>query len=375
MADNKPDVKDLMRQGAQGVSRRGLQRDAERAARAQAGNTETAIWLPLERLTIDEAIQVRVGGVDAATVEQYAVVMFEHNGWGPFPPVDVHRDGETLYLSAGFQRLAAARMASEMLVAEGMDPITEVPVNVRPGGYEAALEWSEEDNLRHGKPLSSKDKRNMFRRRLERGHRWATMSDRAIARELGVDHRTIGNWRKKLTGENSPVTTERTYITKHGTPATMDTSRIAERNRQRAADEDDTSPPAQPAAPATDIGDWEPEAYPTPSPDEPPSAPGHLEILPDTDDADVPALTGHELRQVTEALQDVIGAAHTLSSLVPEHLDGLPPATLDGLTDLLVRAGHAMTGSADQRGQPVPGLVDRVEALLDHIDVLLYGEE
>jgi len=33
-----------------------------------------------------------------------------------------------------------------------------------------------------------------------------TLSDREIARRLAVDHATVINWRKKLSGENSPDT-------------------------------------------------------------------------------------------------------------------------------------------------------------------------
>lgn len=378
MAD-KPDVKGLMRQGAREVSRRGLQRDVERAARAQAGNTETAIWLPVDDLTLDDAIQVRVGGVDRETVEQYAVVMFEHGGWGPFPPVDAHRDGDTLYLSAGFQRIEAARLASEMLIAEGMEPITEVPVNVRPGGYDAALEWSEEDNLRHGKPLSSRDKRYMFERRLERGHRWATMSDRAIARELGVNHTTVGRWRaeaeKKMTGANAPVAPT---VRVGADGRTYDVSRVQAANEQRAGEPEPS--PGPPPSPDAERVPWEPEEYPTASPDDvPPSTgrgarpPGRISRSEGGDGPEIIPLDRHELAQVAEALQDVIGAAHTLDRIEADRLDGLAANELDGLADLLVRAGQAMTGS-EEPGRPVAGLMDRVEALLDRLDVLLYGE-
>jgi len=162
------------------------------------------------------------------------VIMHESGGWGPFPPIDVHRDTETdaLYLSAGFQRTAAARMASDRLIADGQQGIDAVPVRVRPGGWDAALEFAEADNLEHGRPLSNRDKRHLFERRLARGHGWVQASDRAIARELGVDHKTVGNWRRTIsTGENSPVsTTER--VGSDG--RTYNVSNIQEANRERA---------------------------------------------------------------------------------------------------------------------------------------------
>lgn len=226
-----------MRQGGQQIARRGIGHDAARSAKLQAGRAELPIPFPIERLAIDDSIQVRVGGVDPETVEGYATIMYEHGGWGPFPPVVAFRDGETHYLSAGFQRCAAARRASEMLVAEGQSPIDEIPVHIRPGGYAAAVEFAEEDNLQHGKPLSNKDKYNMLERRMERGHPWANMSDRAIARHLGVSRTTIANWKREIRkeavtrGKNLPPEPEMRL----GTDGKeYDVGGIQNKNRQRA---------------------------------------------------------------------------------------------------------------------------------------------
>ncbi len=48
-------------------------------------------------------------------------------------------------------------------------------------------------------------------------------SDRAIAKHVGVSDKTVAAAREAHCG-NSAVTAERTYTTKHGTTATMDTS-------------------------------------------------------------------------------------------------------------------------------------------------------
>lgn len=242
------DPRSLMKRGGTVIAQRGIARDVQRAAQAQAGYTDTVIWIPRADITIDDAIQVRVGGVDLATVEQYAVVMYESEGWGPFPAVVVFRDGDAFILSAGFQRTAASDRASALLVAEGKAGIDSLPCEVRPGGYAAALEFAEDDNLQHGKPLSTQDKRRMFERRLERGHRWSQMSGRAIAQQIGVDRRTVDRWRddyeekRRSRGANAP-----------GAPSlrigadgkAYDVSKVQESNRERAAR---NAPPAPPRA-------------------------------------------------------------------------------------------------------------------------------
>lgn len=184
--------------------------------------------VPLNSILIDEAIQARVAGLDIEKVESYAVILAES---GEFPPVDVFRDNEDdeqFYLADGFHRLAAARRAG----------VQAIKAAIRYGGRDAAVEWAEEANLAHGKALSAADKRNIFERRIKRGHEWANLSDREVSRLLGVAHTTIGRWRSEIegvvTGANAPVSTERTYVTKHGTMATMKTGRIQQANQQRA---------------------------------------------------------------------------------------------------------------------------------------------
>jgi len=52
-------------------------------------------------------------------------------------------------------------------------------------------------------------------------------SDREIARRCCVDHKFVSKQRKDVTGDfPSEKPTERTYTTKHGTTATMNTSSI-----------------------------------------------------------------------------------------------------------------------------------------------------
>lgn len=58
--------------------------------------------------------------------------------------------------------------------------------------------------------------------------RWAAWSDREIARHCGVHHNFVGKLRKAVTGDIS--SDNRTYVTKHGTEAVMNT---AHRSRWR----------------------------------------------------------------------------------------------------------------------------------------------
>ena len=215
-----PDYKSLINAR---VQRAGEQMDL-RALQRQAAQNETVEWdttlsIPLENIVIDERIQVRVAGLDQERVEQYALAMEEG---AEFPPVVLFREGETLYLADGFHRVAAAWQAEK----------EKIRAEVRPGGYEAAQDYAEEANLNHGLELSTRDKRNIFERRVQRGHEWSTWSNRALAAALGVDEGTIRNWRKALSrAENSaPASTKR--IGADG--KVYDVSGIQAANEQRA---------------------------------------------------------------------------------------------------------------------------------------------
>lgn len=160
----------------------------------------------LDEITIDPEIQVRVGGLDEETVEKYVQILL--NGGEFADPIILYRDEKTgeLFLADGFHRVESDRRGLKRL--EPGQTIKALRGEIRPGGREGALEEAEEANLRHGKELSTADKRNIFERRVKRGHEWTQRSDRDIAALLGVDRKTIGNWRRAAlspTGEISPV--------------------------------------------------------------------------------------------------------------------------------------------------------------------------
>lgn len=232
------DIRDLMaRRAEQTIAQQGLRQLQQQAAQRQSGTADTTALIPLSLIVIDDAIQVRVAGLDENKVEQYAVIMAEG---GDLPPIVVFRDSATdaLYLADGFHRVAAAQRAG----------LHELRAEIRPGGYDGAYEYAEEANLEHGFALSTADKRAIFERRLARGHAWAQMSDREIARLLGVSHPTIANWKSSLTGKNLPVRgnegKNRVVLTADG--RLMKTGRIARANQKRAARKSGREMPAEP---------------------------------------------------------------------------------------------------------------------------------
>lgn len=62
--------------------------------------------------------------------------------------------------------------------------------------------------------------------RLLEDEEWGKWSDREIARRCGVDDKTVGKYRREVTAENPQLDADRTYTTKHGTKATMNTANI-----------------------------------------------------------------------------------------------------------------------------------------------------
>lgn len=99
------------------------------------------------------------------------------------------------------------------------------------GVRERLAQCSCSDLLWHGLRRTNEDKRKAVLGVLALKPDW---SDRAIAKHVGVSDKTVATARASHCG-NSAVTTERTYITKHGTTATMDTSGQKEAGKAKKA--------------------------------------------------------------------------------------------------------------------------------------------
>lgn len=170
-------------------------------ALVQATNTPLTTRLPVRPIALadiiqDADVQVRVQGLDMEKVEEYRIRV-EHDSEAP--PIDVFTMPNGKYLlAAGFHRVEAYRLAGR----------STIEATIRQGDVRDARELAEQDNLNHGLPYTLADKKNIYQRRLLDGRTWfglengeikQKVSDREIARDLGVSPMAIGRWKKELT--------------------------------------------------------------------------------------------------------------------------------------------------------------------------------
>lgn len=177
---------------------------------------------------MDGALQPRES-LDQAVVIEYAEAM---EAGDAFPPVMVFYDGAVFWLADGWHRVSAARSVRGK---------TSIAAEIREGTRQDALLYSVGANAAHGLRRSNADKRKAVERVLA-DPEWATWSDREIARVCSVGHPLVAKIRKDVTGIDS---SERTYTTKHGTVATMETAQIAVANEARASVSLDRDLPAE----------------------------------------------------------------------------------------------------------------------------------
>lgn len=182
--------------------------------------------ISLSDITIDPTVQVRVKGLDEATVERYRIVLC--NG-GELPPVELYQDDKgKLWLGDGFHRYEAHEK-------EGQSSIPATIEQAGNDGRRAALKSQLRGNLTHGKQLSSEDKKEWLRRIYEvQDEDFCRLSNNQLAKHLGIDPATIGRWKKELLNDttiaDAIVTTE--VIGADG--RIYDTRQIKEANRARA---------------------------------------------------------------------------------------------------------------------------------------------
>ncbi len=183
-------------------------------------------------IRIDGGTQSRTE-INEQTVAEYAEAMADPNT--VFPPVVVYFDGQDYWLADGFHRIAAwQRIGRE-----------EIPADIRDGDRRMAILYSVASNSAHGLRRTNADKRHAVTILLE-DPEWGCWSDREIARQCAVDHKTVAKVRADLT-EDFPSDNARTYITKHGTEARMNTANIggsgqtSEPEPEAGADADDSS--------------------------------------------------------------------------------------------------------------------------------------
>ncbi len=180
--------------------------------------------IPLEKIRLDGGTQPRAF-MNGNIVQEYGMEMQQG---AVFPPVILFNDGSDYWLADGYHRVAAA-------MALGY---AEIKAEVRQGDCRDAVLFSCGVNATHGLRRTNDDKRRAVMRLLK-DEEWSQWSDREIARQCKVAHPTVGKLRQSLTGNLSSNKTSqsltgnlssddnpRTYTTKHGTVATMNTSNI-----------------------------------------------------------------------------------------------------------------------------------------------------
>jgi hypothetical protein len=132
--------------------------------------------------------------------------------------VVVFHDGENYWLADGFHRWHAHKNQEQPTIT----------ALVHQGSRREAVLYSVGANADHkpALPRSREDKRRSVMTLLN-DPEWGQWSDREIARQCKVHHQLVGRLRSSL--DDHPVTkssSERTYKTKHGTIATMNTTKI-----------------------------------------------------------------------------------------------------------------------------------------------------
>jgi len=166
--------------------------------------------LTVSKIRLDGGTQPRAE-IDPFVVDDYAAAM---NEAADFPAIVVFYDGKDHWLADGFHRVQAAIKAG----------LKTINADVRQGMRRDAVLHSVGANASHGLRRTNADKRRAVETLLRDGT-WSTWADREIARRCSVSHDFVNRLRKELSlslNDSEP----RTYTTKHGTTATMNTGNI-----------------------------------------------------------------------------------------------------------------------------------------------------
>lgn len=164
--------------------------------------------LGIDKIRVDGGTQSRAM-LDEQTVKDYAEAM---KAGDVFPPVSVCFDGTDYWLWDGFHRVAAACQNAQLTVLATIYQGTQKEAVLRACGA----------NAKHGLRRTNADIRRAVERLLS-DPEWASWSDREIARRCVCSHTLVARMRPEILTGN--VASERTYLTRHGTQATMKTGK------------------------------------------------------------------------------------------------------------------------------------------------------
>lgn len=165
--------------------------------------------LKLADIRIDGGTQSRVA-INTGVVADYANAMREGE---QLPPLLVFFDGAAHWLADGFHRFHASRKVG----------LSAVEVELVQGTLQDAKLHAYGANKSHGLRRTNEDKRKAVLGMLADFGAW---SDNKIAKHVGVSNSTVSLHRLSLCDSQSEKPVERTYTTKHGTEATMNTGGI-----------------------------------------------------------------------------------------------------------------------------------------------------
>lgn len=142
-------------------------------------------------------------------------------------PVIVFYDGESYWLADGFHRFSAHRNQEKQ----------EIACVIHQGARRDAVLYSVGANADHkpALPRSREDKRRAVLTLLE-DSQWGQWSNYKIAAACRVNEKTVRNVRTSLTTDFRSEKSTRTYKTKHGTIAAMDTANIGKTSHSTKKD-------------------------------------------------------------------------------------------------------------------------------------------
>jgi hypothetical protein len=138
-----------------------------------------------------------------------------------FPPIEIFDDGVSKWLVDGFHRLFAHKRAD----------YKQIEVNVHQGTLRDAQFYALGVNDKHGLQRTNADKRKAVMIALN-DLEWQDYSDTQIAKICNVSATFVAKCRKS---EGIDRPSEKTYTTKHGTEAKMDTSKIGKPKTEKPA--------------------------------------------------------------------------------------------------------------------------------------------
>lgn len=187
--------------------------------------------VPLESVRINGGTQSRVE-LNQTVIAEYAETIRLGTD---LPPVVMFFDGANFWLADGFHRYHAHRQAGAM----------EIAANIHTGTQRDAILYSVGANAAHGLRRTNDDKRRAVMTILA-DKEWVTWSDNAIAKACHVSHTFVGNVRTSLESVASEASVERTYTTKHGTVATMNTAKIGKVESDSTPAPENIEPAAKP---------------------------------------------------------------------------------------------------------------------------------